>query len=73
MILLSDALEVPTLDNLWNYLSHFYEKVTPARKEQFYTSCVLLLFYTTQEVYTNLGIVSRSKSPLRSTLAVAPG
>ena len=36
VILLSDALEVPTLDNLWNYLSHFYEKVTPARKEQFY-------------------------------------
>jgi len=36
VILLSDTLEVPTLDNLWNYLSHFYEKVTPARKEQFY-------------------------------------
>ena len=35
VILLSDTLEVPTLDNLWNYLSHFYEKVTPARKEQF--------------------------------------
>lgn len=30
VILLSDTLEVPTLDNLWNYLSHFYEKVTPA-------------------------------------------
>lgn len=36
VILLSDTLEVPTLDNLWNYLSHFYEKVTPALKEQFY-------------------------------------
>lgn len=35
VILLSDTLEVPTLDNLWNYLSHFYEKVTPALKEQF--------------------------------------
>lgn len=35
VILLSDSLEAPTLDNLWNYLSHFYEKVTPARKEQF--------------------------------------
>ena len=35
IILLSDTLEVPTLDNLWNYLSHFYEKVTPALKEQF--------------------------------------
>ena len=36
VILLSDTLEVPTLDNLWNYLSHFYEKVTPARKDQFF-------------------------------------
>ena len=35
VILLSDTLEVPTLDNLWNYLSHFYEKVTPARRDQF--------------------------------------
>lgn len=35
VILLSDTLEVPTLDNLWNYLSHFYDKVTPAQKEQF--------------------------------------
>lgn len=26
---------MPTLDNLWNYLSHFYEKVTPVLKEQF--------------------------------------
>lgn len=36
VILLSDTLEVPTLDNLWNYLSHFYEKVTPALAEQFF-------------------------------------
>ncbi len=35
VILLSDTLEVPTLDNLWNYLSHFYGKITPALKEQF--------------------------------------
>ena len=35
VILLSDTLEAPTLDNLWNYLSHFYDKVTPALKEQF--------------------------------------
>ena len=35
VILLSDTLEVPAVDNLWNYLSHFYEKVTPALKEQF--------------------------------------
>lgn len=33
--MLSDTLEVPTLDNLWNYLNHFYEKVTPALREQF--------------------------------------
>ena len=36
VILLSDTLEVPTLDNLWNYLSHFYDKVTPALKDKFY-------------------------------------
>ncbi len=35
VILLSDTLEVPTLDNLWNYLSHFYDKVTPTLKDQF--------------------------------------
>ena len=35
VILLSDTLEMPTLDNLRNYLSHFYDKVTPALKEQF--------------------------------------
>lgn len=35
VILLSDTLEMPTLDTLWNYLSHFYDKVTSAREEQF--------------------------------------
>lgn len=35
VILLSDTLEMPTLDNLWNYLDHFYDKVAPALKEQF--------------------------------------
>ncbi len=35
VILLSDTLEVPTLDNLWNYLNHFYDKVTPALKDRF--------------------------------------
>ena len=35
VILLSDTLEAPTLENLWNYLSHFYEQVTPAGREQF--------------------------------------
>lgn len=27
VILLSDTLEAPTMDSLWNYLSHFYDKV----------------------------------------------
>lgn len=35
VILLSDTLETPTLDNLWNYLSHFYDNIPPALKEQF--------------------------------------
>lgn len=35
VILLSDTLERPSLDNLWNYLCHFYEKVPPALKPQF--------------------------------------
>lgn len=36
VILLSDTLETPTLENLWNYLSHFYGKVTHALKDQFF-------------------------------------
>lgn len=35
VILLSDTLEKPTLDNLWSYLSHFYAQVTPDLKEKF--------------------------------------
>lgn len=35
VILLSDTLETPTLENLWNYLSHFYDKIDPSIKEQF--------------------------------------
>lgn len=35
VILLSDTLATPTLDNLWNYLDHFYDKVGPDLKEQF--------------------------------------
>ena len=35
VILLSDTLEEPTLDNLWNYLSHFYDKLEPAFRQQF--------------------------------------
>ena len=35
VILLSDTLEMPTLENLLNYLSHFYETLPPALREQF--------------------------------------
>ncbi len=35
VIFLSDTLETPTLENLWNYLSHFYDKIDPSIKEQF--------------------------------------
>lgn len=49
VILLSDTLEVPTLDNLWNYLSHFYDKVTPALREQF-------SFEDLAGIYTERGI-----------------
>ena len=36
VILLSETLEEPTLDRLWNYLSRFYETVPSELKEQFY-------------------------------------
>lgn len=49
VILLSDTLEIPTLDNLWNYLSHFYDKVTPALKEQFF-------FEDLAGIYTETGV-----------------
>lgn len=49
VILLSDSLEMPTLDNLWNYLNHFYNKVTPALKEQF-------LFEDLAGIYTENGL-----------------
>lgn len=35
VIMLSDTLENPTIDNLWNYLSHFYNKIKPLQKKQF--------------------------------------
>ena len=47
--MLSDTLEAPTLENLWNYLSHFYDKVTPALKDQFY-------FEDLAGIYTQNGI-----------------
>lgn len=49
VILLSDTLEAPTVDNLWNYLSHFYDKLTPALKEQFF-------FEDLAGIYTENGI-----------------
>lgn len=35
VILLSETLEMPMLDNLWNYLGHFYDQVPPDRRDQF--------------------------------------
>lgn len=35
VLLLSDTLAVPTLDTLWNYLSHFYDRIAPEQRAQF--------------------------------------
>lgn len=35
IILLSDTLTTPTLDNLWNYLSHFYNELPESQRDQF--------------------------------------
>ena len=35
VILLSDTLKEPALENLWNYLGHFYDKLPLALKEKF--------------------------------------
>lgn len=35
VILLSDTLETPTLDTLWNYLRHFYGQIGASQKEKF--------------------------------------
>ena len=35
VLLLSDALETPTLETLWSYLRHFYEQVPPELRERF--------------------------------------
>ena len=35
VIMLSDSLQTPTLDNLWNYLSHFYDKIPESDRDQF--------------------------------------
>lgn len=49
VLLLSDTLETPTLDNLWNYLSHFYDKIEPMKKEQF-------TFEDLAGIYTESGV-----------------
>lgn len=49
VIMLSDTLETPTLDNLWNYLSHFYDKIEASQKEQF-------AFEDLAGIYTENGI-----------------
>lgn len=33
--MLSDTTEAPTLDTLWNYLSHFYDRIEPDKRDQF--------------------------------------
>lgn len=35
IILLSDTLTTPTLDNLWNYLNHFYNKLPESLRNRF--------------------------------------
>lgn len=35
VIFLSDTLEEPTVENLWNYLSHFYNKLPEENKDKF--------------------------------------
>lgn len=35
VIMLSETLEEPTLETLWNYLSHFYNKISPDKREMY--------------------------------------
>lgn len=35
VIMLSDSLKIPSLDNLWNYLSHFYDIIPESQREHF--------------------------------------
>lgn len=47
VIMLSETLESPSLDNLWNYLSNFYDEISPDNRDQYdfedlagiYTEC----------------------------------
>lgn len=49
IIMLSDTMESPTLDNLWSYLSHFNNKIGLLQKEQF-------TFEDLAGIYTENGI-----------------
>ncbi|WP_195983581.1 MerR family transcriptional regulator [Clostridium sp. D33t1_170424_F3] len=49
VILLSDTLEAPTLDNLWGYLTHFYDQIAPSQREQF-------AFEDAAGIYTENGV-----------------
>ena len=35
VILLSDSMQTPTLDNLWNYHMHFYDQLSDTQKSEF--------------------------------------
>lgn len=35
IILLSDTMQTPTLDNLWNYHKHFYEQLSNSKRNKF--------------------------------------
>lgn len=48
VIMVSDTLKEPTLDNLWNYLKHFYDKIPEALQNKF-------SFEDTAGIYTENG------------------
>ena len=49
VIMLSDTMEAPTLDNLWNYLGHFYDRIEPLYRD-------LFQFEDLAGIYTENGI-----------------
>ncbi len=49
VVLLSDKLEQPTLENLWSYQRHFYAQLGPDRREEF-------AFEDVAGVYTENGV-----------------
>lgn len=70
VILLSDTLSEPTLDNLWNYLGHFYEKAGADRKEQFAFEDLAGVY--TEEGRARLFAVCTRYAPIEG-LKVLPG